>query len=252
MSLDFVRRTYERWAAEDPFYAVLTRSGMEGGQWDPEAFFAHGRREIDEVMRYLEEQPVDVRYGRALDFGCGVGRLTQALADHFDEVVGVDIARPMVETAREHNRHGERVEYVVNTRDDLGLFGDDAFDFVYTNIVLQHIPPRFARRYVRDFFRVVRPGGAVLFQMRAGPRVEPGTLRALLYRINREHLRHLFQRVAGKEPYEIHYMARSLVEELIDEAGGELVDVTDLTEGQGKNLRYLAVAEGGEPGDDAG
>lgn len=242
MGLDFIRRTYERWAAEDPFYAVLTSDGKEGGGWDPEEFYATGRREISEVMEYLDARDVELRTGRALDFGCGAGRLTQALADHFDGAVGVDIAEPMVETARKHNRHGERVEYVVNTRDDLSVFPDDHFDFVYSNIVLQHIPPRYVRRYVREFLRVLRPGGVALFQMRSGPRIEPGTLRALLYRLNREHLRHLFQRLGGKHPYEIHFLARSQVEELVTECGAELLDVDDVSRGRGRSFRYCVVA----------
>lgn len=243
MSLDDVRSTYEEWGRDDPFYAVLTRRGKEGGKWDPDEFFRTGREEIAEVMEYLAGlDDVDPGSGAALDFGCGVGRLTQALADHFDEVVGVDISSSMVEKAREHNRHGERVEYVVNTRDDLSRFEDGRFDLVYSNKVLQHMPPRYGRRYVRDFFRVLAPGGLALFQMRAGPRVEPGTLRHWLYRLNREHVRHLLQRLAGRPAYEIHYMARTQVEETIVAGGGTVVDVVDVSGGRGKGFRYCARA----------
>lgn len=242
MGLDFIRRTYERWGAEDPFYAVLTSEGRERGGWDPESFYATGRREIAEVMEYLGGLDVELVTGRALDFGCGAGRLTRALADHFDRVVGIDIAAPMVETAREHNVHGDRVEYVVNARDDLSLFPDDHFDLVYSNIVLQHIPPRFVRSYVKEFFRVLRPGGIALFQMRSGPRIEPGSLRDWLYRLNREHLRHLLQRLGGKHPYEIHFLARSQMEELVEECGAVLLDVDDVSRGRGRSFRYCAVA----------
>lgn len=242
MALDQIRRTYERWGREDPLYAVLTRRDRSGNRWDPEEFFQRGRDEIDAVMAYVEGLGIDVRGGRALDFGCGVGRLSQALAGHVDEVVGVDIARSMVEQARAFNRHGERVRYLVNTDPDLALLPDDAFDLVYSNITLQHIPPRYGRRYIAEFFRVARPGGCVLFQMRNGPRVEPGTLRHWLYRLNREHLRHFLQRIRGKPPYEIHFLARSQVEEVIHEAGGRLVDVVDVSGGRGKGLRYCALA----------
>ena len=37
---------------------------------------------------------------RALEFGCGFGRITQALGQWLDEAVGVDIARSTVECAR--------------------------------------------------------------------------------------------------------------------------------------------------------
>ena len=240
MGLDHVRQTYESWGAEDPMYAVLTDHDRAGNRWASEEFFRHGREEIAGVVAYLDGLGIDIRGGRALDFGCGVGRLSQALAEYADRVVGVDIAASMVEAARSHNQHGDRVEYVVNTEPDLSLFDDDAFDFVYSNITLQHVPPRYARTYIREFFRVARPGGCVLFQMRSGPRIEPGSLRSLLYRLNREYFRHFLQRLRGRPPYEIHFIARSQIEEIIEEAGGHLVDVVDLDGERGRNFRYCA------------
>lgn len=240
MGLDYVRRTYEALGRDDPLYAVLTKASKRHGAWDPEAFFRTGREEVDDMLAWVRSLDVELRTGRVLDFGCGVGRLSQALAEHFDEVVGVDISRTMVERAREFDRHGPRVRYVVNTRGDLAAFEDGRFDFVYSNITLQHVPPRHARTYVREFFRVSAPGGLAVFQMRNGPRVEPGSLRSWLYRLNREHLRHLLQRLRGRPPYEIHYMARSLVEETIREGGGEVVAVEDVGRGKRpeKSLRY--------------
>lgn len=241
MSLEHVRRTYESWGREDPLYAVLTDHDRRGGEWDPEEFFRTGQEEVAEVLEWVEGLEVEPGRGRALDFGAGVGRLTQALGDRFDRVVGVDIASSMLERARQFNRHGSRVQYLLNTREDLALFGDDVFDFIYSSITLQHIPPRIGRRYIRDFFRVLRPGGAAVFQMRNGPRIRPGSLRAWLYRLNREHVRHLLQRLRGRPPYEIHFLARSQVEETIRDAGGRLVEALDVSEGRdGKSFRYCA------------
>lgn len=243
MGLEFVKRTYERWGAEDPMYAVLTRHDRAGNQWDPDEFFRHGREEIESVVTYLDELGIDIRGGRGLDFGCGVGRVSQALAEYLEEVVGVDIASSMVEAARAHNSFGDRVSYVVNQSADLSLFPDASFDFVYSNITLQHIPPRYSRVYIREFFRVTRPDGCVLFQMRGGPRIEPGSLRAFLYRLNREYFRHFLQRLRGRPPYEIHFMAREQVEEVIERAGGRLVDVNRVKGERSRNFRYCALRD---------
>lgn len=250
MSLEHVRRTYERWGREDPLYAVLTRHEHRGGGWDPDEFFETGEEEVARVLEWVDGLDVELRRGRALDFGCGVGRLTQALGDRFEEVAGVDISSSMVERARDFNRHGPGVRYLVNTRPDLSLFQDDVFDFAYSSITLQHIPPRIGRRYVRDFFRVLRPGGVAVFQMRSGPRVEPGSLRGWLYTLNREHLRRLLQRLKGRPPYEIHFLSRGQVEEIVEDAGARLVDVLDVggPGREGRSYRYCAEVPESPPG----
>lgn len=237
-----VREAFERFGAEDPMHAALTRAGTEDNRWDPEAFFENGRQEITDLLEYVGSLTAELRRDRALDFGCAVGRLTQALADHFREAVGVDIASAMIEAARAHNRHGGRVRYILNTAPDLDLLETASFDLVYTNKVLQHIPPAAQYAYIREFMRVLRPGGVAVFQTRNGPRIEPGTPRALLYTINRRYIRRLSQRLRGRVPYEMHFVARARVEEEVARAGGRTVDVVDLSRGRaGKSLRYCAV-----------
>ncbi len=51
-------------------------------------------------------------FGKALDFGCGVGRLTQALADYFNEVAGVDVSPTMVNKALEYNKKPTKFHFI--------------------------------------------------------------------------------------------------------------------------------------------
>ena len=237
-----VRGVFEDLGRDDPMYAALSRNALRGNRWDPEAFFATGRSEIGDVMSYVESLAIPLERGRALDFGCAVGRLTQALADHFREAVGVDIATSMVERARAYNAHGDRVTYIANPAPDLSLFDDATFDFIYSNKVLQHIPPENQLAYMREFVRVLRPGGVAVFQTRNGPVVRPGTPRALLYRLNRMYFRRFAQRIRGRPAYEMHYVARARVEEAVGAAGGRIVDVVDMSRGKPqKSLRYCVV-----------
>ncbi len=103
-------------------------------------------------------------HGRALDFGCGAGRLTQALASRFAHADGVDIARSMIEAAEQLN-HCPNVDFHHNTAADLALFGTDAFSFIYSSIVLQHMRSALALGYISDFVRVLSPGGILVFQV---------------------------------------------------------------------------------------
>jgi SAM-dependent methyltransferase len=57
----------------------------------------------------------------------------------------------------------------VNPADDLRLFPDNSFDLVYSNIVLQHMEPRYSESYIGEFIRVLKPGGMTYFQLPAEP-----------------------------------------------------------------------------------
>ncbi len=165
MDLDELARSWDALGESDPLWAILALPGTRAGRWDIHEFFRTGETEIDEVLGYVEGLGWPLRRGRALDFGCGVGRLAQALCRHFDEVDGVDVAPSMIRAAEKLNHYGECCRYHLNHSDDLALFPDDAFDFVYSTYVLQHIPPLFARRYVEEFVRLLASGGLALFQI---------------------------------------------------------------------------------------
>jgi SAM-dependent methyltransferase len=121
-----------------------------------------------------EAMGVAPRPERALDFGCGAGRLTQALAARFARCDGVDIAPSMIEVARRYNRFPDRCHYHLNTSSDLRDFADASFSFVYTVLVLQHMRPDYAKAYLREFLRVLAPGGLLVFQILGEPSPEPG------------------------------------------------------------------------------
>jgi SAM-dependent methyltransferase len=165
MSLDELRDSWNELATKDAFQAVLTRSPATGQRWDPDVFFRTGVDEIESVLHRVRGLGAAPGSGRALDFGCGLGRVSQALCRHFQCVDGVDISAAMIEHARSFNRFAERCTYHLNETDDLHLFADGVFDFVYSNITLQHIEPQYSCRYVAEFFRVMKPGGVTVFQL---------------------------------------------------------------------------------------
>ena len=157
-------RDWEELAEVDPLWAILASPEGRGGKWDVEKFFASGEAEIGEVLQVAERLGYPKGHDRALDFGCGVGRLTRALAGSFREAVGLDISAEMVRLARELNE-GRNCRFEVNVREDLGALESASFDFVYTALVLQHMPStELIRSYLAEFLRVLRPGGLAVFQ----------------------------------------------------------------------------------------
>jgi SAM-dependent methyltransferase len=175
MKLTDLQYNWDEFGRTDPLWAILSDPTKRGGRWGLNGFFETGRAEVAEVMEYLQTLPVKLQMGRALDFGCGVGRLTQALAERFVECHGVDIAASMLELANKYNRFGARCRYHLNTRPDLALFDDETFDFVYSNLVLQHMAPEYSTGYLKEFIRVLARDGLLLFQLPGEPVISEQT-----------------------------------------------------------------------------
>src|SRR3954470_5438908 len=133
-------RNWELFGRRDPLFGVLSDPAKQNGRWDLDEFFNSGRAHVAKLFRILAEHDVSFSAGRALDFGCGVGRLTLPIAERFERTVGVDVAPSMVRLARRHNTAPSRCEFVVNTNPDLRGLSSGSFDFVHSCLVLQHIP----------------------------------------------------------------------------------------------------------------
>jgi ubiquinone/menaquinone biosynthesis C-methylase UbiE len=143
-------------ALNNPMSAILSNEQ----NWDPERFFETGRISLDETARFVVEDAKCELSGRhALDFGCGIGRMTGALAAWYDQVVGVDISDEMVRLANALQRV-KNVEFRQVSQTPLP-FADGSFDCVYSTIVIQHIPFPLNLNYVEEFFRI--SSGIVLF-----------------------------------------------------------------------------------------
>jgi ubiquinone/menaquinone biosynthesis C-methylase UbiE len=153
---------WELLAERDALWAILTDSAKVDCGWDVREFMATGAAEIGTVMGHLARLNLLPNFGgAALDFGCGVGRLTQPLASLFSSCVGVDISRQMIEKAEALNRY-EHCQYIASAGERLP-FDDASFSFVYSNIVLQHMPAALATGYLREFVRVLEDGGVLVF-----------------------------------------------------------------------------------------
>ncbi|NNJ88280.1 MAG: class I SAM-dependent methyltransferase [Eudoraea sp.] len=245
MSLKNVQKAYEKVGAEDPLWAILTDNKKRGNKWDPEEFFETGRNEINSVIAYLESIDVKINYGNAFDFGCGVGRLTQGLCYHFDKVTGVDISDSMIAGANRYNKFDKKCSYITNTEPNLKCLSSNTFDFVYTNIVLQHMAPRYQVEYIKEFFRILKPGGKALFQVRTpiGSSPKPGSLAEKIHNFRKERLKPFWKSIRGRPPIQVHTISPQIVEQIIAECGATILDVKVVDKRARrwhKNLRYCA------------
>ena len=160
------RRDWEQLAKLDAMWAVVADPQRRFGRWDADAFFATGEREADAALARGRALGLPARHGDALEFGCGLGRVTRALAARYERAVGVDIAAEMLAQARTLNAEVPNLELVHNTAPDLRILGERRFDLVYSRHVLQHLPSRASvQGYLQEMVRLLRPGGLLLVHL---------------------------------------------------------------------------------------
>jgi SAM-dependent methyltransferase len=217
-------RDWEELATLDPLFAILSDPQKRSGKWQLEEFFRTGAEEIARLMEHCQTLRLPRRQQRAIDFGCGVGRLTRALSGYFSESHGVDISNSMVETARRLNpgcqfRQGSSLE----------SFPAGYADFIYSTLVLQHQPDQASvARIIKDLMRVLAPGGLLVFQM---PLSIPWRNRLQLRRRAYRALRglgfphnFLYQRL-NLNPIRMIALPRTEIENVIAGEGGSVLRV---------------------------
>jgi SAM-dependent methyltransferase len=130
------------------------------GQSDAE-FLAAATGVVNDLEAELGRLKAEQRGNwRALEIGCGSGRLMRPMSRHFLEIHGVDVAADAVRQARENLQdvpHAHPREIHGTSLED---FGDQSFDFVYSFALFPYIPSReLVLAFLREIHRVLRPGG---------------------------------------------------------------------------------------------
>ncbi len=155
-------QTWERLGSSDPFYGVLSFDRFRGQQLDEQQlqqFLSTGEVHMSRVFELLEQHFEFTPHGRALDFGCGVGRLVFPMTDRFDHVVGLDISEGMLSTAQSlaSKQNRSNVEFV-NSKNGFPTF-NEKFDFVHSHIVLQHMPRSLGEAAIQYMIEGLAPNG---------------------------------------------------------------------------------------------
>lgn len=152
-------REWVKWGRVDPYFGVLTAPRFRNDRIaeNRDEFFQTG---VDYVARHLSDIEAELGpfpHRRALDFGCGVGRIAIPLAAKFDKVLGLDISPGMIEEARRNARNSYRLSFALS--DDHLTNAQGTFDFVHSYIVLQHIPVSRGLTLIRRLLDKVEVGG---------------------------------------------------------------------------------------------
>lgn len=173
--------------AEQPYWGVLTEPQYRSEALTAEAmdaFYKTGRDDIvmfaDLIRRASDTLPSGAR---GLDFGCGVGRLTEAMTEFCDHVTGVDVAPGMLERARQRSGKPTYQE----------TLPDGEFDWINSHIVFQHMPTAKGLEFLDRLLERLAPNGTISLQFPYGrggfkpphTTIEPlGTMQMFDYDLN--------------------------------------------------------------------
>jgi SAM-dependent methyltransferase len=156
-------RDWNRRARTEPRYYVAL--GHPGQSWQD---FVRGGQDL--VVAFEKElarivSPARREEWRALEIGCGPGRLMLPLSRQFAEIHGVDVSAEMVRLARQNLAGVPHAHLHAASGTDLAQFDEEFFDFVYSYAVFQHIPSReVVLNYLEESRRVLKTGGVARMQ----------------------------------------------------------------------------------------
>ena len=140
-------------------WAILADPARHGNRWDAEAFFATGREHVDDLLERAAAAGIEIGRGRALDFGCGVGRHSLVLATLGFETHALDGSKSglahLSETA-------SKAGLAVSTHQGLMTelpYDDASFDYVLAFNVIYHGDRPIVVRAIEEIRRVLKPSG---------------------------------------------------------------------------------------------
>ncbi len=161
-----MREFWDERADEDAFYFVDNR--LEYGDPDLVSFWRGGAEDLQAILGALgvDISPSD----QVVEIGCGVGRITRALAARAGSLRALDVSPRMLRLAREHNAELTNVEWIQGDGRSLAGIDSASADACFSHVVFQHIPdPKVTLGYVEEMGRVLRPGGWSAFQISNQP-----------------------------------------------------------------------------------
>ncbi len=129
------------------------------GYTDASEWERSGRDTAEHLVRMLAITKAD----DVLEVGCGAARVGVQLAGRCRHWTGADVSVNMLRFARKALASSSNASLLPLNGFDLAGISDASVDVVYCTAVFMHLDEWDRFRYVKEFWRVLRPGGRVLF-----------------------------------------------------------------------------------------
>ena len=158
-------RDWDELARINAAYSIVSTSEFESADAERlDSFWDSGRLEVERILDGLALG--NTSRLTLVEIGCGIGRMTRALAARFERVIALDVSPEMIDRASVSNPNLGNVEFRVGSGVDLAGIPDRSVDVVFSWFVLQHLPRAAdVLRYVEETGRVLHDGGTAFLHM---------------------------------------------------------------------------------------
>jgi SAM-dependent methyltransferase len=169
---------------------------------------------VARLYHELEYKPLDREWlarfaatvgtpGPICDLGCGPGHVARYLHEQGAQVLGVDLSPRMIELARRLNGG---IEFCVGNMAALSV-ADGSWSGIVAFYSIIHLPPTQIAAVLREFWRVLQPGGEVLLAFHVGDEVR--------------HINTLWEQQVSLD---FRFYQRAWIEEQLRAAGFEIAE----------------------------
>jgi ubiquinone/menaquinone biosynthesis C-methylase UbiE len=160
--VESMRQDWDTRARKDAFFYIASWRK----DWNESSFLQSGEDDYKHfVADVLQRHQFSPEGKSMLELGCGAGRMTRSFAQRFDRVLACDVSEEMLERARTLHREISNISWMHGNGADLTGIPSGSVDFVFSYLVLQHLPSEVLfHAYVREILRVLANGGICIFQ----------------------------------------------------------------------------------------
>ncbi|MGH9740602.1 MAG: class I SAM-dependent methyltransferase [Candidatus Acidiferrales bacterium] len=161
-----MRRDWDDRARKDAYFYIASWKQ----EWDEESFLKSGEQDYIRLVESTIKRLGFVTSGKSmLELGCGAGRMTRSFAQRFERVIAFDVSPEMIERGRRIHAGLSGVTWLLGDGTNLATVPSSSVDFVFSYLVLQHLPAQhLVETYVAEMMRVLADGGLCLFQFNGG------------------------------------------------------------------------------------
>jgi SAM-dependent methyltransferase len=166
---DRIQHEWQYLGETEPYWSTITQPQYHIEQFESsrEQFYQSGKYVIDIYLAALRRNGINPNsINNLLEVGCGVGRVTQHLADNFPNVMAADISAAHISVGKAHiqNLKINNVEFI-HWKEPGEVLQLKSVDAIISVITLQHNSPPIIAWLLKNLLLTLNSGGVAFIQI---------------------------------------------------------------------------------------